>query len=87
MESLVNFFSCGYVAKYEKRSLCEFIVTRIEDIVKHIIPFFDKYYIVDSKHHNYLIFKEAALIIKNKEHLDLDKKGLKKLLELKQKIK
>jgi len=26
LESLVNFFGCGYVVKYEKREVCEFIV-------------------------------------------------------------
>jgi hypothetical protein len=42
LESLVNYFGCGYVAKYEKRSVCEFIVTKIDHIVENIIPFFDK---------------------------------------------
>lgn len=40
LESHVNLFSCGYVAKYEKRTVCEFIVTKIDHIVIHIIPFF-----------------------------------------------
>lgn len=83
LESLVDFFGCGYVSKYNKRSICEFIVTRIDDIVEHIIPFFEKHPIVGSKYSNFLIFKQAALIIKNKEHLDPDRKGLEKLLELK----
>lgn len=43
LESHVNFFSCGYVAKYEKRTVCEFIVKKIDQIVIHIIPFFEKY--------------------------------------------
>lgn len=85
LESLVNFFGCGYVAKYDKRLLCEFIVTKIDEIVEHIIPFFEKYPVVGSKHFNFLVFKQAALIIKNKEHLDPDRKGLNKLLELKNK--
>ena len=42
LESYVNFFSCGYAAKYEKRTVCEFIVTKIDHIVIHIIPFFEK---------------------------------------------
>ena len=33
-----------------------------------------------SKHINYLNFKNAAIIIKNKEHLNPDRKGLEQLL-------
>ena len=46
LESLVNYFGCGYVAKYEKRSVCEFIVTKIDHIVEHIIPFSLIFYIL-----------------------------------------
>jgi hypothetical protein len=83
LESLVNYFGCGYVVKYEKRSVSEFIVTKIDHIVEHIIPFFEKHPIVGSKHLNYLKFKNAAIIIKNKEHLNPDRKGLEQLLVLK----
>jgi hypothetical protein len=51
---------------YKKRSLCEFIITKIDHIVEHIIPFFYKHPILGSKHLNYLYFKSAAYIIKNK---------------------
>ena len=42
--------------------------------------FFIKHPIVESKHLNYLNFKIAAIIIKNKEHLNTDRKGLEQLL-------
>jgi hypothetical protein len=86
LESLVDYLGCGYVIKYEKRSVpagSEFIVTKIDHIVEHIIPFFEKHPIVGSKHLNYLKFKNAAIIIKNKEHLNPDRKGLEQLLILK----
>lgn len=83
LESFVDFFGCGYVAKYKNRLVCEFIVTKIDHIVNHIIPFFDKYCIRGSKYSNFLDFKSAALIIKNKEHLKQDGIGLNKILLLK----
>ena len=83
LESFVDFFGCGYVTKYEKRSVCEFIVTKIDHIVEQIIPYFEKYPIVGSKHFNYLNFKSAAYIIKSKEHLNSDRKGLEQILVLK----
>lgn len=81
LKSLVEFFNCGYVSQYKNRKVCEFIVTKINDINTYIIPFFDKYKIEGSKHRDYVNFKEAAILIKNKEHLT--EKGLNKIIELK----
>lgn len=75
------------MTKYKNRLVCEFIVTKIDHIFNHIIPFFDKYNIKGSKHGDFLDFKSAALIIKNKEHLNQDGVGLKKILLLKNKNK
>lgn len=61
---------------YKKRPLCEFIVTRIDILVEHTIPFFDKHPILGSKHSNFLDLKTAAYIIKDKKHLNEDKRGL-----------
>lgn len=81
LKSLVEFFNCGYVAQYKNRKVCEFIITKIGDIVTNIIPFFDKYKIEGSKYKDYVNFKEAAVLIKNKEHLT--ENGLNKIIELK----
>lgn len=83
LESFVDFFGCGYVANYKNRSICEFVVTRIDDIVYNITPFFDKYKIRGSKHSNFLDCKSAALIIKNKDHLKQDGIDMNKILSLK----
>jgi LAGLIDADG DNA endonuclease family protein len=86
LEGIVVFFGCGYVVNYTQRSVCEFIVTRTEHLANKIIPFFDKYPIVGSKYFNYLDFKSALDIIKNKEYLNPDGKGLEKILQLKNSI-
>ena len=86
LKNFITFFGCGYVVKYQKRSVCEFIVTKIDHIVEHIIPYFEKYPVVGSKHFNYLNFKNAACIIKSKEHLNPNRKGLEQILELKSNI-
>ena len=83
LDKFVNFFGGGYVTNYKKRLLSEFITAKIDHIVEHIIPFFDKYPILGSKHLNFLDFKKAAYIIKNKEHLNEDGLGLKEVLDLK----
>lgn len=42
-----------YVANYKNRLICEFIVTKIDHIIEHIIPFFEKHPILGSKYLNY----------------------------------
>ena len=86
LEGLMVFFGCGYVVKYTQRSVHEFIVSKIDHIAYKIIPFFDKHPILGSKCYNYLDFKSALNIIKNKEHLNPDGKGLEKILQLKNSI-
>lgn len=81
LESVVNFFCCGKVYRIKNREVCEFVVTRIDDIINIIIPFFDKHFILGSKHMNYIKFKEAATLIKNKQHLN--EEGIYRIKELK----
>jgi len=81
LKNLVKFFNCGYIAQYKNRKVCEFIVTKINDIILYILPFFDKHRIEGSKYNDYLNFKKAAILIKSKEHLT--EKGLSKIIELK----
>ena len=89
----------GFLVNYKKRLLCEFIIRKIDLIVEHIIPFFDKQPIQGSKHLNFLYFKSAAAAkqaryfsakreapAKNKEHLNEDGLGLNQILELKRRI-
>lgn len=84
LENIAIYLSCGIVNKYKNREVCELVVSKLDDIVTRIIPFFEKYLIRGSKYQNYLYFKQAAFIIKNKEHLT--KEGLDKIIQLKTKI-
>ena len=86
LESFVNLFVGGFVVDYTKRSICEFVVAKIDLILNYVIPFFEKHSILGSKHLIYLDFKSAAYIIKNKEHLNADKVGLNHILQLKKRI-
>jgi hypothetical protein len=84
LETFVYFFKCGYVVIHEKRSIAEFVVTRIDDIINHVIPLFEEHCIAGSKYSNYCHFKRAALLVKSKEHLK--ENGLKEILLLKDKM-
>lgn len=84
LENIGIYLNCGKINKYKNRDVCELVVAIIDDITMKIIPFFEKYPIKGSKFINYIYFKEAAFIIKNKEHLT--NKGMDRIKELKAKI-
>lgn len=83
LESFVNLFAGGLVVNYKKRPLCEFLVTKMDLIVEHIIPFLDKHHILGSKHLDFLYSKSAGCILKNKEHLNENGIGLEQILQKK----
>ena len=58
-----------------------FVVSKFNDIIEKVIPFFDKYPILGNKSLDYLDFKNTALLVENKEHLT--KEGYEKILLLK----
>jgi len=61
-----------------------FVVQSKEDIITKIIPHFNNYPLKTSKQLNFESFKEASEIVRKGEHLEL--KGLKKIIEIKNKI-
>lgn len=84
LDLMKSHFMCGIV-KQRKDGLYSFDVTNPTAIQEIIIPFFAKYnFLSSSKTRNFLIFKEAVEIMYQKQHLN--KKGLIRLLELREKI-
>lgn len=75
MEKLVSYLGCGYIS--ERGDIVDFHVTKFEDIINKIIPFFEKYPILGVKSENFKDFCKVAELMKNKEHLT--EKGLEKI--------
>jgi hypothetical protein len=61
-----------------------FQITKFDDILNIIIPFFDKYPIQGQKAFDFEDFKIVSTIIKNKEHLTNE--GFAKILEIKERM-
>lgn len=61
------------------------MVTKLEDIINIIIPFFDKYKIVGSKGEDFEYFKQVSILMKNKAHLT--SKGLDEIRLIKKCMK
>lgn len=77
-EALQKYLSIGKLQV--NRNNINFIVKSIDDIVKVLIPLFDKSPLRGNKLINYQIFKKVSLMIANKDHLTIE--GTLQILEL-----
>jgi hypothetical protein len=75
----INRRGVGRISKHDKNNLQLRVqsIKEMELIFKHL----DKYPLITQKRADYLLFKEAFLIVQNKDHLTLE--GLKKLVAIK----
>jgi hypothetical protein len=80
LKSISNYLGCGRVEK-RKSKACDFAVTSFKSFDEKIIPFFFFNPLYGSKSLELNSFKEAFLIMKNKEHLEVQ--GLEKLKNIK----
>jgi len=70
LHDLKNFFNCGHIhIDNRKENAYKYNIARLEDIFNIIIPHFDKYPLLTSKNLDFLDFKKAVYLLKNK--LDL----------------
>jgi hypothetical protein len=86
LKKVKEFFQCGaiYFQKDKRKnhtSCYRFEINSQKDIHGVLIPFFDRYPLQSSKKRDYLIFREIALLVKEKKHRQ--KRGLKKIVKLK----
>lgn len=63
LNSLVNYLGCGRC--YLSRNEVTFIISKFSDIGDKIIPLFNKYPLIGTKHENYLDFLKAAELIRS----------------------
>jgi len=71
-------FRVGKIYKHGENSI-QYIVSSLKDL-EVIIVHFDKYPLITHKQRDFLLFKAAVQIIKNKEHMTTE--GLKKFASL-----
>jgi hypothetical protein len=55
-------------------------VNNLEDIINIIIPHFDNYPLLTKKYADFLLFKSAVFLLKDKKHLTLD--GLNEIVNI-----
>lgn len=77
LKSLISYLGCGRVEENEKNSAAYYVVSKFDDVIEKVIPFFDKYQIEGVKSSDYQTFKKIALLMKEKQHLTPE--GLEKI--------
>jgi hypothetical protein len=73
------FGGLGRISK-ERDGCIDFTISSLNQILTQVIPHFDKYPLITQKRADYLLFKEAVMIIKRGEHLTAW--GLKAIINL-----
>lgn len=67
MASLVEFLGGGNI--YVSNTAVDYKISKINDLIEKVIPFFDKYNILGTKALDFQDFKKVALLMKNRDHL------------------
>lgn len=82
MQLFIKFFSCGKVEVRSNTSTprCDYIVQDTSFLIDKIISHFYLYPLLNLKHQDFLCFREALLLIKEKKHLT--REGLDKIKSL-----
>jgi hypothetical protein len=78
---LQSYFGVGSIFISNNHEYATLSVRSTEDLTNVIIPHFDKYPLLTQKQADFLLFKLAIELIKNKEHLTKD--GMHKILSIK----
>ncbi len=78
--SIQNFFGVGRVF-IDRKTSASYILGKLDDILKVIIPHFDKYPLESGKIIDYQLWVNCVNIIAKKEHLNLQ--GLTKIISIK----
>ena len=80
MEQIQSSFGAGNVHLEGSRQLLKFRIQSVKDL-KVVQKHLDKYPLITKKRADYELFKQALLLIQNKEHLTIE--GLQKIVAIK----
>ena len=82
VERVKKFFDCGAIylnKRYDNHHehLLKYVVRNREDLLKKIIPFFEKYPLLSAKKNDFKVFAKIVRMMSKGEHLK--ERGLKKI--------
>jgi len=82
LEQIRSYFGVCHIYMQGSNAV-QFIVKSIKEL-EVVIKHFDKYPLITQKLADYLLFKDAVILMNNKEHLNLQ--GLEKIINIKASI-
>lgn len=87
LEMIKNRLKCGNIfdlkyERYGRKPHVKYVVRNQRDILYKIIPFFNTFPLKGKKYKDFLLFCEAAEIIKKKEHLS--EEGIKRFEKIRE---
>jgi len=80
LENIQKFFGVGVINKRLSSNLVSYSVTKNHDLLKVIIPHFEKYSLISQKNADFYLFKSVVILCSQKEHLN--KAGLNKIVAI-----
>jgi len=80
LKLIQTYFDGGGRIGKERNGCCDYTVGSLDQIVTKVIPHFDKYPLKTQKYSDYLLFKEAVMIMQSGEHLTIE--GLQKIINI-----
>lgn len=87
LKGVQDFFGCGKVFinnrnDNHREPMFRYRVRSLKELTEIIIPFFDEHLLVTDKKNDYQVFRTIALMMANKEHLELS--GFEKIDAMRQ---
>ncbi len=83
LNKIFDFQGCGNVFEY-KNNNSKFVVSKLNNIIKNIIPYFFKYPLMNKKQQDFIIWCKIVTMIEKGEHQTND--GLNKIREMREKM-
>ena len=80
LKSIQSFFGIGVLVTDKTKNSVIYSVNNLEDIIYIIIPHFYNYPLLTKKYADFLLFKSAVFLLKDKKHLTLD--GLNEIVNI-----
>ena len=77
---LQKLLKCGFMRRDFSDKTLKYEVRSLEDLIKYVIPHFDKFPMVSNKQKDFKLFKQVCFLMQKELHKE--KRGLKKIMNL-----
>jgi hypothetical protein len=80
LDRIQEYFGCGFIRRDWSDKTVKFEVRDHQDLMKRIIPHFEKFPLISAKHNDFILFKTICEIVHSQGHLN--KNGFIEIIDL-----